>query len=122
MNGPLVGGNSAQLATGTEEQHTGRGPVREDSAEAHLFKLLIRDLSTGGVVRQQRETDGYGNFVKKESARRGARSMQVRSATMKSAFDDSEQYVLTDLGRQFVHYAMNELAPRITFQSGSATA
>ncbi len=48
--------------------------------------------------------------------------MQVRSATMKSAFDDSEQYVLTDLGRQFVHYAMNELAPRITFQSGSATA
>ena len=97
----------------------GRGPVREDSAEADLFKLLIRDLSTGSVVRQQRETDGYGNFIKKETPHRSPRSVQVRSATVKSAFDHTEQYVLTDLGRQFVHYAMNELAPRITFQSSS---
>jgi hypothetical protein len=32
---------------------------------------------------------------------------------MKSAFDDSEQYELTELGRQFVHYTMNEVVPRI---------
>lgn len=100
----------------------GRGPVREDSAEADLFKLLIRDLSTGGVVRQQRETDGYGNFIKREPPRRSGRSMEVRSGTMKSAFDDTELYVLTDLGRQFVHYAMSELAPRITFQSSGVNA
>src|SRR2546425_4906089 len=30
--------------------------VAENSAEADLFKLMIRDLSTGGVIRQHRET------------------------------------------------------------------
>jgi hypothetical protein len=34
----------------------------EDSAEADLFKLLIRDLSTGGVIRQERETNEYGRY------------------------------------------------------------
>lgn len=34
---------------------------------------------------------------------------------MKSAFDNEERYVLTGLGTQFVHYAMNELTPRIEF-------
>lgn len=40
---------------------------REDSAEADLFKLLIRDLSTGGVIRQYRPTNYQGQFVKKTS-------------------------------------------------------
>ena len=39
-------------------------PVRENSAEADLFKLLIHDLSTGHVIRQHRETDGEGQFLK----------------------------------------------------------
>jgi hypothetical protein len=39
---------------------------REDSPEADLFRYLIRDLSTGGVIRQERETDGLGNFYKRE--------------------------------------------------------
>ena len=33
--------------------------------------------------------------------------------TTKSAFDDTEKYVLTALGGQFVSYTMNELVPRI---------
>lgn len=33
---------------------------REDSAEADLFKLLIRDLSTGGVIRQERDINSLG--------------------------------------------------------------
>jgi hypothetical protein len=37
--------------------------VREDSAEADLFKLLIHDLSTGHVVRQHRAKDYYGNYL-----------------------------------------------------------
>lgn len=81
---------------------------REDSAEADLFRLLIRDLSTGGVIRQQRETTYSGEFVSK---RRGKRSS---SGVMKSAFDDIEPYELTELGRQFVHYTMNEVVTRIT--------
>ena len=35
---------------------------------------------------------------------------------MKSAFDDEEKYELTQLGKQFVHYAMTELPPKIVFQ------
>ena len=43
---------------------------REDSAEADLFKLLIRDLSTGGVVRQERDVNALGQFVRKTPQRR----------------------------------------------------
>jgi hypothetical protein len=81
--------------------------VREDSAEADLFKLLIRDLSTGGVIRQRRETTHDGRFPKKKPAPRTGTSM------MKSAFDDTEPYELTELGSQFVHYTMNEIVPRV---------
>ncbi len=82
--------------------------VREDSLEADLFKLLVRDLSMGSVIRQHRQTDYYGNFLKKPVKKQGA-----PSRTMKSAFDDAESYELTELGQQFVHYTMNEVVPRI---------
>jgi len=91
----------------------GPGRVREDSAEADLFKLLIHDLSIGRVIRQHRDTDAYGNYLKKQT-NRSTRSAPA-SSTMKSAFDDAEHYELTELGKQFVHYAMNELAARIAF-------
>ncbi len=82
---------------------------REDSAEADLFKLLIRDLSTGSVIRQHRETNYAGEFVKRTPKRSGS-----SSSVMKSAFDDTEPYELTELGQQFVHYTMNEIVPRMT--------
>lgn len=84
----------------------GGRPVREDSAEADLFRLLIRDLSVGGVIRQHRETTAGGEFLKR---RRPAR----KSGVLASAFDDEEPYELTELGRQFVHYAMTDQVPRI---------
>lgn len=99
-----------------------RPNVREDSAEADLFKLLIRDLSTGSVVRQERPVDANGNFLKREPTRRQHRQQGAPGTRMKSAFDDEEQYVLTELGSQFVHYAMNELAPRIEFHGFEAEA
>jgi len=82
--------------------------VREDSLEADLFKLLIRDLSTGSVIRQHRQTDYYGNFIKKQTKR-----PTTSSSTMKSAFDAGEGYELTELGQQFVSYTMNEIVPKI---------
>jgi tRNA splicing endonuclease len=82
--------------------------VREDSLEADLFKLLIRDLSTGSVIRQHRQTDYYGNFMK-----RPTKKSTTPSKTLKSAFDDGEGYELTELGQQFVSYTMNEIVPRI---------
>lgn len=90
----------------------GKELCREDSADADLYKLLIRDMSTGGIIRQHRETDYKGNFVKKDNpVRKGS-----TSSNMKSAFDDEEKYELTQLGQQFVHYAMTDLPPKITFQ------
>ncbi len=82
--------------------------VKEDSMEADLFKMLIRDLSMGGVIRQHRETDYYGNFIKKPKSKYGS-----SSNTLKSAFGDEEGYVLTELGKQFVHYTMNEVVKKI---------
>lgn len=37
--------------------------------------------------------------------------------TMKSSFDDSDPYVLTELGKQFVHYVMTEVPPKLTYQA-----
>jgi len=81
---------------------------REDSAEADLFKLLIRDLSTGGVIRQARETTADGEFLKKRPVRK-----THPSRTMESAFEETKPYLLTELGQQFVHYTMTEIVPRI---------
>lgn len=84
---------------------------REDSAEADLFRLLIRDLSTGGVIRQYRETTYDGRFIKKTTK---GRNRGTSSGTMESAFEDSKQYQLTELGDQFVHYTMNQVVKRIS--------
>ena len=90
----------------------GKGQVREDSADADLFKLLFRDLSTGGVIRQHREVDYYGNFIPK-TPRRRPKGSGPRPPV--SAFDEEEGYELTELGKQFVHYAMTDLPLRIEF-------
>lgn len=82
--------------------------VREDSAEADLFKLLVSDLSIGRIIRQHREKDYQGNFLKVRSQK-----SNYKRSTMTSAFDDEKQYELTELGGQFVHYTMNEEVAKI---------
>lgn len=86
-------------------------PAREDSADADLYRLLIRDLSTGGVVRQLRDVNEAGQFIRKRPRRVKRTSV---SGTLESAFEDTKPYVLTELGRQFVHYTMNEVVARLT--------
>lgn len=86
--------------------------VREDSADDDLFKLLILDLSTGRVIRQHRETDYEGNFILKKS-KKG--SSGTRRTVAKSALDRDEGYELTQLGKQFVHYAMTDLPLKIDY-------
>lgn len=83
--------------------------VRDDSAEADLFRLLIHDLSVGRVIRQHRQKDGHGNFLKVKPKRSTGRGSRV----MTSAFEDDKEYELTELGKQFVHYTMNEIVPKI---------
>jgi hypothetical protein len=85
-----------------------RGDIpRDDSAEAHLFKLLISDLSLGEVIGQYKETDAYGNYLKKKPQKR------TNTSTLQSAFEDTKPYVLTELGEQFVHYVMNDVAEQL---------
>jgi hypothetical protein len=88
--------------------------VREDSAEADLFKYLIRDLSTGGVVRQERETNAYGQFMQRSAPKRSRSAHgNAQARTMESAFEDTKPYVLTELGKQFVHYVMEDVVPQV---------
>src|SRR5579863_9643129 len=90
--------------------------LREDSAEADLFKLLMRDLSTGSVIRQERDVNQLGQFVRKRA--RHLRPGQGPT-TLESAFEDTKPYVLTELGKQFVHYTMNEVVTRIEGREGA---
>jgi hypothetical protein len=82
--------------------------VRDDSAEADLFKLIVHDLSTGHVIRQHRETNYAGQFLK------APRKRPVRSTTLTSPFDDDKPYELTELAAQFVRYTIEGVMPRIS--------
>ena len=89
------------------------GRPRDDSSEADLFRYLIRDLSMGGVIRQEREVNAYGQFIKRRPARQ-----PYRTNEMESAFEDTKPYELTELGKKFVHYVMEDVVPQLE-QSGS---
>ena len=104
--------NSDGITRGQIWKKIGKGVVREDSADADLYKLLFRDLSTGGIIRQHREVDGFGHFVPKPIQRRPKGSGPKLPV---SAFDENEGYDLTALGQQFVHYAMTDLPLKIEF-------
>lgn len=82
---------------------------REDSSEADLFKLYIQDLTMGHLIRQHRPTDYMGNFIPQPRARRGTGNGNAYT----SAFDGTKQYELTQLGEQFVHYAMSDAVMKI---------
>jgi len=109
--------NANGISRGEIWRKIGRDPVREDSADADVYKLLIRDLSTGGIIRQHREVDYHGNFIAKPKKK----STPGSSRTMKSAFDEDELYVLTELGQQFIHYAMTDLPIRIEFSNAEVS-
>lgn len=110
--------NAAGITRAEIWESLGKPRMREDSAEADLFKLLMRDLSTGGIARQHRETDGQGNFIARRTAQR--RSAGSGPKALVSAFDGGERYELTALGEQFVHYAMTELPVKLAYDSGGS--
>lgn len=108
--------NNDGITRGGVWRNIGKTNVREDSADADLYKLLFRDLSTGSVIRQHREVDYYGNFIPKTPKRRPKGN---GPKPMVSAFDEEEGYELTELGKQFVHYAMSDLPLRIEFKEAT---
>jgi hypothetical protein len=106
--------NDHGVTRGRIWEKIGKEEVREDSAEADLYRLLIRDLSTGGLIRQLRATDNGGRFLRAQPQRRP--KGYSAPSTMESAFEDTKGYELTGLGQQFVHYAMTDLPSRIDFR------
>ncbi len=108
--------NTNGITRGQIWAKVGKGQVQEDSADADLYKLLFRDLSTGGIIRQHCEKDYRGNFLTKPVMKRAPKGSGPQPK--KSAFDDEEKYELTKLGRQFVHYAMTDLPLKIEFRMG----
>ncbi len=82
---------------------------RDDSANADLYKLLIGDLQLGRVIRQPRASDNFARYQKKVTRIKPA----FKTTTLESPFEDTKQYVLTELGKQFVHYTMTELVTRL---------
>ncbi len=106
--------NSGGITRGIIWKKIGKGAVRENSADADLYRLIFRDLSTGGVIRQHREVDYGGNFIPKRAVR-NPKGIGPKPAV--SAFDEEEGYELTELGKQFVHYAMSDLPLKIEFKT-----
>lgn len=103
--------NTSGITRGGIWQKLVRQSVREDSADADLYKLLIRDLSMGGIIRQHVDRAPYsGAPIRQATVNRAKRSGPKPPV---SAFDNSETYELTELGQQFVHYAMTDLPLRI---------
>ena len=62
-----------------------------------------------GVIRQSRDVNEVGQFLRKRPVKRRGSP----PTTIESAFEDSKQYVLTELGKQFIHYTMNETVARL---------
>lgn len=82
--------------------------VREDSSEADLFRLLIRDLSTWWIIRQKKQIDSSWNFIKKTPKKN-----KFQTNKMESVFENTKPYELTELGKEFVHYTMEEVITKI---------
>lgn len=92
-----------------------RGDIPTDSsAEAHLFKLLINDLSIGEVITQYKNIDSHGSYLKAKPQKR------TRTDTLQSPFEDTKSYVLTELGEQFVHYVMNDVVEQLSSGKGDS--
>jgi len=51
-----------------------------------------------------------GRFLKRDT--RG-HSHAAHGRTMESAIEETKPYVLTELGKQFVHYVMEDVVPTI---------
>ena len=108
--------NANGISRGAIWKKIGKGPVREDSPDAGLYRLLIRDLSMGGIIRQHREKDASGNFYSKVPQKRSAHHSGAKP--LESAFDEEDLYELSEIGQQFVHYAMTDLPLKIEYKQG----
>lgn len=81
----------------------------DNSAEADLFKYLMHELQLGEVIRNERMVTGRGEYLKDTKPK----GNKYPSQTMQSPFDDTKPQELTELGKQFISYVLNDVVTRI---------
>ena len=84
--------------------------AREDSAEAGLFRYLMRELNIGGVIELSKQRDAYGRAYRVTSA---GTPRGMASKVVESTYEDTKPWILTELGRQFIHYVLSDAVKRV---------
>jgi hypothetical protein len=87
-----------------------QGRPADNTAEAGLFGYLTRELNMGGIIHLQREINYAGQTVR---APRQTASGRTRSDTLESPFEDTKFWVLSELGKEFVRYVMEDVDPQL---------
>ncbi|HSE56846.1 MAG TPA: hypothetical protein VLB02_02050 [Candidatus Paceibacterota bacterium] len=82
------------------------GRPRDNTAQAGLFGYLTRELNMGGIIHLNRQTNAYGQTMRSP---RQSSSGSNRSDTLESHFDDTKEWVLSELGKEFVRYVMKDV-------------
>lgn len=90
--------------------HPGTERPSDNSSQAGLYSYLIRELSLGGVIHLEKETNSRGEYLKKTTT---YRPKGTASQTIESPFEDTKPYVLTELGKEFVHYVLNDVVKQV---------
>lgn len=88
---------------------------QDNSAQAGLFGYLNRELNMGGIIHLNRETDGAGQTIR---APRQSSSRSV-NGTLESPFDDTKEWILSELGKEFVRYVMDDVDPQLETRSNT---
>tara|TARA_R110002096_G_scaffold427166_1_gene637672 strand:- start:208 stop:1194 length:987 start_codon:yes stop_codon:yes gene_type:complete len=85
---------------------------KENSSEADLFRMLIDDLSRGRVIRQEREYNAHHDrFVKPPPKKRAPKGQA--DPFYESTWEGTKPYELSELGKDFVHYVLQEAVTRL---------
>jgi hypothetical protein len=82
----------------------------DNSSQAGLFSYLIRDLSIGGVIHIDKDVNSNGEYLRRQTTHR---TRGNASSTMESPFEDTKPYVLTELGKEFVHYVLQDVVQQV---------
>jgi len=100
QNGPIAKGSI------WDNIHS-EGRPADNSSEAGLFGYLMRELNLGGIIHIARETNSYGQTY------RSKRTPSNKSDTLESPFEDTKEWTLSALGKEFVRYVMADVDPQL---------
>lgn len=87
---------------GIEDRFEKLGPEVEERVQSEEYLTLVRQT--------------FRTWDDAEVTKRG-----TAPTTLESAFEDTKPYVVTELGKQFVHYTMNDVVVRISAEAEPAT-